>query len=490
MHVHRGPDPPPGGSLLSMQAHMAQPQSPNTYYPGPDDAFPQQLPPTSKPHFDMPTIDTTFSSYPGSAYGSPQNDSRLGISPAQKGLSVLDAPLPASFDSQGISFNARYGPIAASVPGRLGVESSPPSSVQHRALNESAVRNLHNSAFGTDNRLHSNGLGSSPPTTHDEHIGRRIMHSERYTKPKVMSSSLPKGVAGDDWDENFAFEEELVPNSLQDLLTPQEKMRRFSREPEETNNHLLSQRLSMSGLGTGTPVDSSSKVGSPAASSPSRFSGFFARSSSKPIDTSIDAASGNSSAFGHVGSPLRNSSLHPNASPSLRAASRPASGDPAPFVSSPPRQASMSMITQQLQRTKLASRATSEGNMERTTSGSGPMHLGVARVASGSSVGSSTPGSTGPAPGRMDRVASGTSVYGAGRDRIEEETTEQGLFSMEDEEQLRERLDVKKTPVNGKRTSGAWGFSVGGKNNGFGPIGAQRNNGTATKEEDWRNETG
>src|SRR4051794_23536120 len=48
-------------------------------------------------------IDNGFpSSLPDSKYGSPRDEGRLPMSPAAKGLSVLDAPLPASLDSNGI----------------------------------------------------------------------------------------------------------------------------------------------------------------------------------------------------------------------------------------------------------------------------------------------------------------------------------------------------------------------------------------------------
>ncbi|KAE9984857.1 hypothetical protein EG327_004883 [Venturia inaequalis] len=53
--------------------------------------------------YDIPAVETTYSSHPDSAYGSPQNVGRLPMSPTEKDLSVLDALHPASFDSQGVS---------------------------------------------------------------------------------------------------------------------------------------------------------------------------------------------------------------------------------------------------------------------------------------------------------------------------------------------------------------------------------------------------
>ncbi|KAF2088525.1 hypothetical protein K490DRAFT_39291 [Saccharata proteae CBS 121410] len=425
--------PPPNTSLISMQAHMAGPGGPHPYpFAGPDDSYGP-----GKPYYEMiPTIDATFTSHPGSTYGSPPNDGRLPTSPIQKGLSVLDAPLPASFDSQGISHMARYGPIAASVPSRFGLESSPPSSYQSKPAESSALRNLHSSAFGNGVR---NELASSPPVN-EEPAGRRIMHSERFSKPKMMSASLgtraPMGA--DDWDENFAFEEDLVPNSLHELLTPQEKMRRFSRAGDD--DHSLNHRASLSGLGT--PGDSSSKIGSPLASSPSRFGPLCSRTH-KPNDEM--SSSPGASVFGHVGSPLRNSAFNAGLSPSLRAISdrRPGSGDVSPFLSSPPRQASMSMISQQLQRTRLSSRASE------TAETASPLP-GLTRLTSSERIGTA-PGSTArPTLSGMDRAVSSSSI---GRERIEEE--EQGLFDMEEDE--------AKAGANKRYSGGAWGLPIGSK---------------------------
>lgn len=399
---------------------------------------------------------------------------------------MLDVPLPSSFDSQGVSTFARYGPIAASVPSRFGIESASPASYQSKAIGESTtLRNLHNSAFGEDPRPPNNAYGSSPPAT-EEPSSRRMLHSERFSRQKVMSASVPRPPGplkdlGDEWEQNFAFEEDCIPSSIAgDVLTPQERNRRSSRTDDET---LQSHRMSLSGLGT--PVESGSKVGSPMASSPSRFGPLFSRNH-KPEGGEGSPFSGGS-AFGHVGSPLRNSALHPGASPSLRAVSKPpGSGDISPFVSSPPRQASMSIITQQLQRTRLQTRASSGSNVNEAQEASGlsSLHPGIARVASGSSVGSS------PA-GRLDRAVSSSSI---GRsERIDEE---QGLFSMEDEEEMEKKKDGNSTsaPVwshppsstTGKRFSGGWGglptISAGKPSTtsapSLTPIGAKRSNGT------------
>lgn len=410
----------------------------------------------------------------------------------------MDAPLPASFDSQGVSHMARYGPIAASVPSRFGLESSPPSSLPKKAFGDSStLRNLHSSAFGDDSRSTRNGLlATSPPTTNDDPADRRIMHSERFTRPKMLSASLGArtplgGAAVDDWDEGFAFEEDFLPTSLHDLLTPQEKMRRFSRNgaDEDTininnSNTLLSHRHSLSGLAS--PADSTSKVGSPSTASPSRFGALFSRTHPKPAGTAAAAAADSlndlaplsspagPSAFGHVGSPLRASSLHPGASPALRASASPrppsaasASGaggrDAGPTVASPPRQASMSIISQQLQRTRLSSRAAAEAPEP-------ALHPVVA-----ARLGERAPSSS--SVGRAERIVEEDGA-GAGAGGAE---AEQELFSIDDVEPRAAR-DRRKDGA--KRVSGGWGFSVGGRGSAspsFGPLGSGGGGGGSLK---------
>lgn len=185
----------------------------------------------------LPVIDTSLAPHTGSAFGSPRDEDAarfgLGLSPGNvKGLSVLDAPLPASFDSNGISQYARYGPIAASVPKRFGLDS-PAHSLSHvkDSRTTEALKSLHNSAFGDDTRDRFNGVPASPPAgTAEEYFGKRPMHSQRSSKPKLISASVPR--VPSDW-EDFTFEEDFIPDSLQDLLTPQEKARRMSRNDEE-----------------------------------------------------------------------------------------------------------------------------------------------------------------------------------------------------------------------------------------------------------------
>ncbi|KAF2631377.1 hypothetical protein BU25DRAFT_437186 [Macroventuria anomochaeta] len=455
-------EPPMNSSLLTLQAHMA-PMQAGYQYAMQDD--PYAMP---KNQYDMiPTIDTTFSSHPGSNYGSPPNENgRLALSPVQKGLSVMDVPLPASFDSQGISHMARYGPIASSVPAKF-LAGSPPSSYH---ADSSALRNLHDSAFGDGSRSRAAALGSSPPDSVEPPVGRRMLHSELAANRSrnLMSSSVGarptyKDEEWDDADMIGKFEEDLLPHSLSDLLTPQEKMRRFSRDQGDSESHSFSQHASMSRLGA-SPTASDTRYGSPsvAAGSPSRFQSLWGKS--RPVNDNFESGSlPGASAFGHVGSPLRNSSLHPGASPSLRAMNRPPSGDTSPFVSSPPRQASMSMISQQLQRTRLSSREEAVGL--NSTATANPQHPGINRLTSGSSIGSS-----GGRLANLDRAVSSSSSIN--RERIEEE---QGLFSMEDEDDVKKSQDGASTTssTSNKRLSGlSWGSGGKGSPN-LAPVGGQ-----------------
>jgi hypothetical protein len=270
----------------------------------------------------------------------------------------------------------------------------------------------------------------------------------------------------DDWDDSDMigkFEEDLLPNSLSDLLTPQEKMRRFSRDQADLDANSLSHRASISRLGA-SPNASDLKMGSPngATSSPSRFQSLWGKSQ-PTYNGGFESGSPGASVFGHVGSPLRNSSLHPGASPSLRAMNRPTPGDTSPFVSSPPRHASMSMLSQQMQRTRLSGR-------EESGFTSNPIHPGINRVTSGSSVGSSG-GRLG-----MDRAVSSSSIN---RERIEEE---QGLFSMEEEEDLAKSKDGASTTssTSNKRLSGlSWGSGGGKASPNLAPVGGHRTTGSS-----------
>lgn len=352
--------------------------------------------------------------------------------------------MPASFDSQGISYMARHGPVAASVPSKFGLESPPSSLPRKAALPTNAFRNLYDSAFGVESRSKTSNLGSSPLGSGDEGYSQRAMHSQRVAKPKMMSSSLPRVRANDEWDEGFIFggEEDFLPTSLHDLLTPQEKMRRLSRTEQDERAF----RESPSGIGT--PADSSSQVGSPSHASPSRYGALFAKQRREE-----QAAQNAVSAFGHVGSPLRNASMPAGKGTNLRTnSSQPRSGDVSPYFASPPRQSSMSMISQQLARTRISSK----GDPAHPESGSSSLSLHPGSARNHNQNTSST------------RAVSSSSV---GTSRIDEEQGE-GVFPMEEEEE-NSRKRYSGGPWNEQHP--ASGNHSGRPSPQLGPIGGGRN---------------
>ena len=337
-----------------MRADAAAPYSPSYGYPIPSGDSYQTI--DRRPSFEnVPVIDTTYS-HTSSGYGSPREEDPtrlgLGLSPAAaKGLSVLDAPLPASFDSNGISnaaIAARFpgGAWPSSVPTQFGLDSPSPSlNAAKDSRTSEALKLLHHSAFGSNDHLSSAVTSSSPPTQpSDEYYGRRQMHSSRFARPKVLSSSAPRVISGHidrDWESEFPFlEEDYVPDNLKDLLTPAEKARRGSRAAEdETNNHRGngSSPIILGMSGTGTPnAESTSKFGSPLASSPSRWGSWFQRQQEEQ-EAKKFAIGASAGAFGHIGSPLRQSSLSADVS--------------RPRVAS--RSGSLEGLSDQLQRTRI-----------------------------------------------------------------------------------------------------------------------------------------
>ncbi|PYH63909.1 putative spindle poison sensitivity protein Scp3 [Aspergillus vadensis CBS 113365] len=363
-------------SVLSQQRLNGHDPRYSSQMPPQDEYTPlhaQQQQQQQPPYDAIPTIDTGLVSDAGSKYGSPVDDLRFPMSPSHHHhLTALDAPLPASFDSQGISHAARYGPVAASVPSKFGLELSPPAQRMGAAPSDT-LRNLRDTAYGPNDlrKPSSSFIGSSPPDLLNDSIGPRFLHSQRPIKSRVFSASVPRPTALDDWDEsNFPMEEDYLPMNLHDdVLTPQERLRRLSRTDHD-----------LSGLGmSGT---SFSKVGSPLASSPSRFGALFAKQRQRK-EEDIHGTS-----LTHIGSPLRESSLHLGTSPSL-----------GPIGSrSPSHQSSMSMISQQLSSVSL--------------------HPGSARHSS--SVGASS---------RLDRTVSSP----VSTSKIDEEQGDL-VFSMEEEE--------------------------------------------------------
>lgn len=365
------------------------------------------------PAIDMP--------YPHSTFDSPRDDdaARLGFgrSPVNgKGLSVLDAPLPSSFDSNGISNAARFpsAPWPSSVPSKFGLDSPTLSlgSARESPRASETLKLLHTSAFGSSDHL-ATPTASSPPNSQpangDEYFGRRAMHSSRYAKPRMLSASLPKAASVDrDWEAGFAFgddaenvPENYVPENLQDLLTPAEKARRGSMRAD------------------GDPgIDGLSKYGSPLGSSPSRWGPLFQRQKEEEDATRAARAAG--SAFGHVGSPLRKSTLAQEMGGGFKGHSAAATAGSRPS-SSRAGSESMSVLSQQLQRSRL----------DDGMGGSSPLlHPTTARISGG---GVSAIGKDRAMERHVSSGSIGSSMTGRFTTPIDEEDPA-FVFSMEEEE--------------------------------------------------------
>lgn len=380
----------------------------------------------------LPTIDMSYTS---SAYGSPRDEESnrfgLGLSPVNKGLSVLDAPLPASFDSNGISNAARFpaAPWPSSVPNKFGLES-PSQSLSNAkdSRTSETLKLLHTSAFGSSEHLIA-PIPNSPPSSNqsnvDEYFGKRAMHSSRFSKPRMLSSSVPKTSIDRDWESEFVFgddddtlPENYVPENLQDLLTPAEKARRGSMRADGDAG-----------------LESLSKYGSPIGTSPSRWGPMFQRQ--KEEEDLSRSARGSVSAFGHVGSPLRNSILAQqmnNANGLVRPSSLRSASD------------SMSMLSQQLQR----------NHLDDTVGGSSPLlHPSAAR----GSLSAISPISPIGKERGMERHVSSGSISSAMNGRFTTPINEDDeMFHMEGMEEDGETSTAAKTP---KRVSGSLGMSWG-----------------------------
>lgn len=398
-HVY-GPTPP---GLLSLQAQGLDTR------PGIDFDDSALRSPYEMTNLDYAAASPTF--------GSPNQYDRIPASPPQKGLSVLDAPLPNSFDSNGISLAARNGPFAASVPSRFGIDS-PPSSLPRKAMLGNFAMQDFNSTYTDGGHLDSVLADSSPPR-HDEPLSfpKRSLYSEqlRASRPMISASvgtRLPsQSFEYSDDEVDTDQEESLLPASLRDLI-PEGRSRRESRNAKDNESpasFLAAQRRTLSS--NTTPQES--KVGSPSfGSSPSRFSGVFAQ---RTVSSDF------------IGSPLRNSGFASSSPPALRGIN---GSELAQALNSPTRQVNMSMLTQELQRTKLDGRA--PGSPSALTGG--PM-----RTLSNGSNGRQS----------LDRNLSSASI---GRERIDEE---QELFDMD---------EIGLAPKNGLHM----------KENDHGAIGSQR----------------
>ncbi|KAK8070218.1 hypothetical protein PG994_006834 [Apiospora phragmitis] len=285
----------------------------------------------------LPTIDTTYSPHKFTIRFAEEEDSSrlgLGLSPLVKGLSVLDAPLPASFDSNGISNAARFpaGPFPSSVPSQFGLESPSPSLNTAKEIRTSeALKLLHHSAFGSNEHLSATVTASSPqpkPMTN-------TLAGDPCTRAAISAPRATRGIDRD-WEADF---QDYVPDNLKDLLTPAEKAHHGSRAAnDEVNGH--SGRRIPNGVGfsgSGTPnAETTSKFSSSYGRQPQSLGPLFQRQKDDD-DAKKHALAASAGAFGHVGSPLRNSTLNADLI-------RPHSGS---------RVEGLSVLTQQLQRTRI-----------------------------------------------------------------------------------------------------------------------------------------
>jgi cleavage and polyadenylation specificity factor subunit 4 len=235
-----------------------------------------------------------------------------------------------------------------------------------------------------------------------------------------MSSSVPK--IDRDWEAEFMFEEDYVPGTLaNEVLTPAEKMRRGS-----STNTVRMAADEPSGIES-MPIGAT-KFGSPVmAASPSRWGPLFQRH--KEENELDGAGSGRSlkhvSAFGHVGSPLRNSSLASAIAAELYA-DESSNGNGEKKDSSG--NESVSALTRQLRETRL-----SEGG----SGSSGPhFHPAVARNSKTGNAGAGIIGRERERERALERhISAGSSTSGVTRFTapIDEEDSP-FVFRMEEEE--------------------------------------------------------
>ena len=342
-----------------MQANVGNGHhTPNQSIGGQDDFPPLSGQPI--PHqMEQPLSSSISDSHFGA---SPRNADGFQMSPlasSHRTLGPLDATLPASIDRYDYSYFAKHGPFASSVPNTFGVDSPPPS-LPNSIRGETTVSALRRSVFGDDETGSPSGELSRSAHLREGSFSERILHSSanRRPPPKVYSSSYagpqnmmggfgshgPNGLrddkSADFADDHFAFEEDFVPESLSDLLTPAERNRRMSRTDEDAGT------IFRNGL-SNSHTPNNDVFGSPPVGSPNSWGPLINRQRRDEDHTIV-------SSVGHVGSPLRNTYLHSDSSPALRSLNRPA-GEVSPFANSPTaRGGGISALTQSLKFSKLS----------------------------------------------------------------------------------------------------------------------------------------
>jgi len=344
-------------------------------------------------------------------YGSPREETRFPLSPPQF-KTLNEVGLPASFDSKGSSSMWRHGPVAASMPSKVGLQS-PPSSFQRKsALNTEALSRPRESVH-TEKKSQPN-FGSSP-LTFDETSAPRTLHSQRSMKQKNISASLPVHDEWEDQDDLFGEQDDYLPSNL---LNSEIRTRRLSNEDQATDSR--SRTIPTS---NGRPSSEfTTKLGSPGQASPSRFMGLFTEQQRH--------RDGEGNGFGPVGSPLRSSPFSKFGTSPSTMASNSAHAKAFETDGSPSKMGTgISMLSQQLRGTRISSRTSSSENYPTTNTISSSLAAIGTRY-------SSNPRSS------YERVVSSSSVNA---NKIDEEPPEE-VFSLDEDEPAVSGL---RTGVNG-----------------------------------------
>ncbi|CAD6502968.1 BgTH12-02642 [Blumeria graminis f. sp. triticale] len=387
----------------------------------------------------VPSVDSSF--VPSQTINGDEDVNRfsLRLSPGTcKINSALDATLPSSFDGGGASWITRNGPMASSVPAKFSLDTFPDFPGPPDGRSSETLKKLHHSVFGDETRERWNGHTTSPPVSlGEEYLSKRSMQLHRSIKRGSISANVTKAVDRD-WEANFTFEEDYLPETLKDLMTPQEKARRGSRNADEEGKFQLS--------GTGTPNnDVSSKFSSPSNTSPSRWGSLFQRQQQKEDEDRVRV-----SAFGHVGSPLRNSTLNLNDTSKAKPIARPsATSESSSYLSTSPRHCDVSITSQQLQRTHLSHTDIGGGNdqspnLARATSSS----IGSRSILTGEK--------------QKNGVSSVSGVNMRYTAPIDEEHCE-FVFSMEGDETVEKRRNSSGWPTYGRITESPRLTTFGGE---------------------------
>lgn len=258
-------------------------------------------------------------------------------------LESLNAPLPASLDYDGISYFARHGPLAASVPAKFENLMK-----TNQASEQRTQHAVHIAPISKARSPYPNGSTSSasPGTV------RALEESLGATRPASSSFPAHGGLLWSnklpDKSTKFVFEEDFVPSSLQELLTPVERMRKAQTHDEMVPS--ISEPLS-------------SQSSSP---SQSRFGALFERHKRE------EAMAGSPLRHSYGTSPLALSP--PNTSrplsPTFRAVSS-VSGNASPYLASPPRQSLPLPLRQKMLR---SGSATERSELQATANPWQPFH--------------------------------------------------------------------------------------------------------------------